>query len=50
MFTAFAVALPFFFVCAVAAHQPLDSEGRRVSRLRRSFTSDVRSFLGLPAY
>lgn len=50
LLTAAATLAPFMFVFAVAAHTPRDSQGHRVSRFRRSFTSDVRSFLGGPAY
>lgn len=50
LLTTAATLAPFAFVFAVAAHTPRDSKGKRVNTRARSFTKDVRSFLGLSAY
>ncbi len=50
LLTTAATLAPFAFVFAVAAHTPRTADGHRVSRFRRSFGQDVRSFLGLAAY
>lgn len=50
LLTTFATLAPFVFVFAVAAHTPRDSQGKRVNCRSRSFTKDVRSFVGLSAY
>lgn len=50
LLTALTVFLPTAFTFAVAAHSPRDAAGNTVTRGRRTFGNDVRSFLRLATY
>ena len=50
LLTALTVLLPTALTFAVAAHSPRDAQGNPVTRGRRTFTGDLRSFLRLATY
>jgi hypothetical protein len=49
LLTTLTVLVPTLIMGA-AAHSPRDAQGNRVTRGRRTFTGDLRSFLHLGAY
>lgn len=50
LLTALAIFTPLAFTAAVATHVPHDSKGQVVRLRARTFSKDVRSFLGFAAY